>query len=223
MERNAICNSVVTVRQAEASDRDRVTAIWVDRFGDSADFVERATEGNTVVVVERNGVVESFCVLIDCTALLAGNTHRLLYIYACATDRPFEGRGNLGLMIDYADRQAAAANYAATVIVPDNPLTAKAVARRNYTLSAPIDLHQTTAERLKKAVAECSYDCFAALVDRLATEQGFVMWSGQRWQMLYHLYHKQPELPVQLPYYVHTTAAWPDGCDYRTMQLVMPY
>ncbi len=110
------------VRQGVAADIPAMTNIWIQSFGDSADYVgrfmERRLPSCTALVYEEDGIITSQLFLLPGVMRVSGVRLPALYLYAAATATAYRGKRHMSRLIEAAKVFAQKGGYRYIALVP---------------------------------------------------------------------------------------------------------
>lgn len=102
------------IRLSVETDREGLTALWKEAFGDSEDaiglFLDNRYIPENTVVSEDDGKITSMLFLLDGKLSVKGKLYNSYYLYAAATLKDFRGRGLMAKLLHFSENLAKERN-----------------------------------------------------------------------------------------------------------------
>lgn len=112
------------IRIATPNDFEGLKTLWLKTFGDEEGYIDRFLrekwQGDSCLVVEKEGAVASMLFLLHAEIITDGKRNPVWYVYACATLPEYQGRGYMQMLIEEAYCQAVSQSVFALILVPAN-------------------------------------------------------------------------------------------------------
>lgn len=110
------------VLTAENVSNNQIISLWQECFGDDSEYVSSFLEGHPdksrILTVQNGGELCSMLFLLECEAVVSGESFKSWYIYAACTAKKFRRRGLMAELLKFAEKYAVENGVSFIALVP---------------------------------------------------------------------------------------------------------